>query len=125
MFKNKGASLKLVVWCLIIFSFSSIPSAKISDTNYIDFVIRKTAHISEFFILYILSYFAFNKNHKWALLFSIAYAASDEYHQSFTPGRGPSPKDVLIDTIGIILGYIFIWKGYFAKINPRIQKLLS
>lgn len=35
-----------------------------------------------------------------SVLISFLYAVSDEYHQSFVPGRGPAFRDVLIDTIG-------------------------
>ena len=35
-----------------------------------------------------------------ALVVCAAYAASDEFHQCFSDGRGPSPVDVVIDTAG-------------------------
>ena len=35
-----------------------------------------------------------------AFALTVLYAASDEFHQSFTPGRHPSPWDVLIDAAG-------------------------
>ena len=38
----------------------------------------------------------------WA--FSIAYAASDEIHQLFVPGRACMPLDVLIDSSGALAG---------------------
>jgi VanZ family protein len=34
----------------------------------------------------------------------VIYAVSDEFHQSFTPGREPKLRDVLIDTAGSFLG---------------------
>jgi VanZ family protein len=34
------------------------------------------------------------------LLITVAYAISDEWHQSFVEGRHGSPVDVLIDTAG-------------------------
>ena len=37
-------------------------------------------------------------------LFCVAFAGLDEWHQSFVPGRTPSPRDVLIDSIGIFAG---------------------
>ena len=39
-----------------------------------------------------------------AVLGACLYAITDEYHQSFVPGRNPSPVDVLIDTGGAGLG---------------------
>ena len=39
-----------------------------------------------------------------ALLFAVLYGISDEFHQSFVPGRSPDPLDVLADGIGAALG---------------------
>ncbi|WDC84212.1 VanZ family protein [Caloramator sp. mosi_1] len=55
-------------------------------------------------------------NNKFLIAFLICfvYAASDEFHQYFVPGRGPRVKDVLIDSLGAIVGIglikIFNWK---------------
>ena len=35
-----------------------------------------------------------------AFILTVLYAVSDEFHQSFTPGRQPSPWDVLVDAAG-------------------------
>ena len=43
----------------------------------------------------------------WSILIGVAYAASDEFHQSFIPGRGPSIRDVCIDSAGVLTG-IFV-----------------
>jgi len=43
-----------------------------------------------------------------ALIISIIYAISDEFHQSFTPGRDASIKDIMIDTAGIFLSIIIL-----------------
>jgi VanZ family protein len=38
----------------------------------------------------------------------IAYAVSDEIHQSFVTGRQGAPRDVLIDAVGVLAGvYLF------------------
>jgi VanZ family protein len=99
----------LVLWCSVIFYFSSLPDLRITDKNILDFIVRKLAHISEYFILYAL---AFNsiRNKKYALIFCILYAASDEYHQTFIQGRMGCVRDVLIDSIGIFVGYFFAEK---------------
>ena len=38
----------------------------------------------------------------------VAFAAGDEYHQSFVAGRGPSVKDVGIDSIGAFFGILTV-----------------
>jgi len=44
----------------------------------------------------------------WGIGISLVYGISDEFHQSFVPGRSPELRDILFDFIGIILGYIFL-----------------
>lgn len=78
--------------------------------------VRKAAHMTEYAILAILLYiwlgkwqFPVMKRSFLALLTSILYAASDEAHQRFVPGRAGRLGDVLIDSAGAILGlFIFI-----------------
>lgn len=40
----------------------------------------------------------------WAVIMAVAFAFSDEYHQSFVPGRHPRLTDVGIDAVGILTG---------------------
>lgn len=59
-----------------------------------------------------------NWRYRWAAaLLSLAYAVSDEYHQSWTPGRHPSWIDVGIDAIGATLG---LW-----VVAPQLAHLLQ
>ncbi|MCR4634206.1 MAG: VanZ family protein [Erysipelotrichaceae bacterium] len=73
--------------------------------------IRKLAHFTEFMILGILikvNYEGYSKDHTFLLplLYAVAYAASDEFHQLFVQGRYCSFKDVLIDSSGAFLGIL-------------------
>lgn len=86
-------------------------------SNYLIFPVRKLAHFTLYFVLGILFYNVvclYNIDIKKALLISILfcviYACSDEIHQLFILGRSGELKDVLIDTLGSILG-IFIVKN--------------
>lgn len=77
----------------------------------LEFLIRKAAHMTEYAILFGLYCHALRVSGakhtaRTALLMSAAYAASDEFHQSFTDGRGPSPVDVCIDTAGASLALL-------------------
>lgn len=38
----------------------------------------------------------------------LLYAASDEWHQTFVPGRGGTPRDVAIDAMGIALAVLLL-----------------
>lgn len=79
-----------------------------------DFVVRKTAHMAEFFILCVLVFFSQKnldtsfKNIVFPLLITIFYAISDEIHQYFVPNRSCQLKDVIIDSIGGILAIVCI-----------------
>lgn len=76
-----------------------------------DFIIRKGAHMSEYAILgilFLLHCFTYQnkRRHPYilALLFCIAFAATDEIHQLFVPGRSGQLADVCIDAAGGLLG---------------------
>lgn len=44
----------------------------------------------------------------WTILLSSLYGASDEFHQSFVPGRSPDPADWVADTVGAIGAVVVI-----------------
>ncbi len=78
------------------------------------FYLRKLAHVTEYLILYLLvyrllsQYFSPRRSLWLALIWCSIYAATDEFHQSFVPGRGASLWDVGIDTAGASLGLIMV-----------------
>ena len=91
-----------------------LPKDEITPTvvEKFQFPFRKIAHFGIFMLLGFCLSNAFNvtiKN-KWyisypcALVSGILYAISDEWHQNFSLGRGPSFKDVLIDSAGVAVG---------------------
>ena len=73
--------------------------------------VRKAAHMSEYCLLALafslpLTVYGARGMRRFllALLLSAAFAASDEFHQSFVGGRGPSVMDVGIDSLGAAIG---------------------
>lgn len=96
--------LPAIVWAGFIFYLSSIPDLKSGLEEFWDLVLRKFAHITEFAILFLLLARPLEKSLKWTLLFSLLYAASDEFHQSFVPGRWASLADFCFDAAGVFLG---------------------
>ena len=106
--------LPVVIWAALIFCFSNIPHLK-TNLKY-DFILRKIAHVFEYFILTFLLHRAFkdsfNLNTFYLLIYpfslSFLYAVSDEVHQLFVPGRVCSIRDILTDAIGIAGFYITI-----------------
>lgn len=74
-------------------------------------VIRKLAHVGEYAVLALLLYPSLSgRKHaaRWVLLACLAYAFTDELHQAFVPGRGPSLIDCAIDVAGAALGALLI-----------------
>lgn len=76
---------------------------------------RKCVHAIEYFILSILLIIALNtskvqgiKKYFIAILICFLYACTDEYHQTFIPGRNGNIVDVIIDTLGATLGAIAV-----------------
>jgi VanZ family protein len=98
--------LPVVVWAVVIFTFSSIPSLSTGLGGW-DEVLRKCAHITEYAIFGALLYRAIGRE-PLALATGIAYAATDELHQYFVRGRHATPVDVAIDAVGLALGML-IW----------------
>lgn len=90
----------------------------------LDHYFRKATHFTVYFILALLvikTLFCFDvKGRKlilMALIICIVYASSDEYHQLFVEGRGAQIKDVIIDSLGSMLG-IFV---YIIFKNKRLK----
>ena len=83
--------------------------------NRIEKVIRKIAHFSIYTVVGILvmaliSTYQIKEKNRLIIttIIGIIYACSDEIHQSFVPGRSPMITDVMIDTMGVILGILLI-----------------
>lgn len=78
-------------------------------------IIRKMAHFSIYTVIGILLMgllCTYKIKNKWRIVITIVtgmlYAISDEFHQSFSPGRTPKITDVYIDTLGVFLGVLLI-----------------
>ena len=84
-------------------------------------LVRKAAHTTEYALLAFLAWRVWRRPvwgdaRPWswseagkALLFSVVYAASDEFHQTFVPTRVGCWQDVVIDTGGAMVGLLLLW----------------
>ncbi len=99
--------LPVLAWAALIFALSAIPSLS-SGLGTWDLVLRKAAHVTEFAILGALLVRAIGTAAP-ALVAGVAYAATDEWHQSFVRGREGTPLDVAIDAVGVLAG-ILVWR---------------
>ncbi|MCC6499382.1 MAG: VanZ family protein [Anaerolineales bacterium] len=102
----------------VIFWFSSQPSTELPSFGLVDRIIKKSGHIFEYAVLAYCLWYAleFRKDRRWlAWLIALFYAASDEFHQSFVPGRFPSLWDVAIfDNLGALIG-LWLRSGFWKK----------
>jgi VanZ family protein len=87
----------------LIFFLSAQPDLG-TDLGWIDTVLRKCAHMGLYGLLWLLWARAVGP---WpALAITLAYAVSDEYHQTFVTGRHGAATDVLIDAVGVALAAV-------------------
>lgn len=75
-------------------------------------LLRKGAHLTEYAVLSLFFVTALRRAHGatprvalvGGILGSLAYACTDEFHQSFVPGREGMVSDVVVDCAGATLG---------------------
>lgn len=110
----------VLLWYCVIFWFSSRPDLPSQAIDWLDFMIKKSAHVGEFAILSGLLYFAFWPKKSLVLPLGLLAAFSDEIHQLYTAGRGAKLSDVLIDSTGLLVGFFIIRKfyGHSSRLRP-------
>jgi VanZ family protein len=134
-------------WMIVIFCFSAQPAAASDENNHFiirfllsmgidltkfmgagfaNFMIRKSAHMTEYAVLAVLLLISFLKNSKMrpyliSLFFCLIYAASDEFHQMFVPGRSCRAVDVLIDMTGASAITLIIFIIKYVKNNKTMR----
>lgn len=87
-------------------------------------LLRKAAHFSEFAALGMCLAWLHGMLQKGKLrpfLWGVLAASVDETIQRFVPDRGPSVKDVCIDSAGVLTGIILLWIGhdYFKRRSAK------
>ena len=117
--ESSGISGGIVSKLIAVFfkDFDALTSLKQAEIiNIITLIVRKTAHFLEYFILGVLSFLATSSYHKYkyntkkiyAFLICVLYAASDEIHQYFVPGRACRFLDICIDSAGSITAILAV-----------------
>jgi len=85
----------------------------------------KLAHLVEFGLFFFLAWQATGKKLWLAWLVTIAFAASDEWHQSFVPARDASPLDFIADVVGaglcaeMVRHRVLLWRFFSTRILGR------
>jgi VanZ family protein len=97
----------------LIFAFSAMPAGDEQHSTLM-LVMRKLAHFSEYFALTGLWWWALRTQIgarqalPIAIAIALSYAITDEFHQTFVSGRTGTPRDVLIDSAGILAAGLLI-----------------
>lgn len=140
--------LLITCWMFMVFGFSSAEGeastslsmkvAKIFVNNeinldFVENIIRKIAHLTEYAIggiLVYLFFLTFDLNARLqficSFVFVTLYAITDEIHQLMVPGRCGKIIDVYIDVLGILIGLcsvLLIIKIIESFTNKEIIKL--
>ncbi len=94
----------------LIFYFSAQPAG--DHHAWWVIVVRKIGHVTGYALLTALWVWVLRglvrRPILWAVLISLAYACTDEFHQTFVHGREGTPRDVLIDAVGIGIAALLI-----------------
>ena len=99
---------------------SSLPGYVFPDQPFWSF--DKVTHLIEFGLFGILVYRALRfprpiwRPYLITVIIGILYAASDEFHQLFVPGRNCDIRDFAVDVVGVML---------FAGISTRLHRKLN
>ena len=104
---------------------SSAELAVSADT--IHFYVRKAGHMTEYFLLAVAISFplyVYGVRGIWLVILAgiicVGFAGLDEYHQSFVADRGPSLRDVGIDSIGSLIGILMVQAFCWSTLhNPQ------
>lgn len=122
---------------LIVPEFSGFDGARRAEfVESLQFIVRKCAHFSAYFLLALLSVNFFNTFEKLkkplaagaaAFGFAFIYAAGDELHQLFVPGRSAQLRDVLIDSCGALCGLLLAAavRAVVAAVKKRKNKSIK
>ncbi len=97
----------------LIFYLSAQPNLR-TELGTIDLIGRKFVHMAEFGLLWLLWLRALGWSRGAAIAagaIAIGYAISDEYHQTFVDGRQGAPRDVLIDSAGVLLAALLYFRA--------------
>jgi VanZ family protein len=116
--------LAVAGWMALIFFLSSQPKLPSPPDPWADLLFKKGAHFGVYALLAVLFRRALPPGRRtWALswVLTVLYAASDEWHQSFVPGRHPQATDMLIDAFGAAAGLLLFWRLLRYRQAPALR----
>lgn len=122
--------LPALLWATIIFFFSAQPAApKVSGDEGIQLHLQKLGHATEYAILAFFLHHALRRGHQFqprraavfAALIAAAYGVTDEFHQSFIPGRFCALHDMAIDALGGVIAVTALY-AHESRRRPETNR---
>lgn len=111
--------LPACAWMVLIFFLSSQSNLPTAPAGASQELFLKLSHVVGYAVLAVLFERALalppRSGKVLALVLAVLYGLSDEFHQSFTPGRLPDPGDLLADAIGAIAALWLLRRDYWRK----------
>lgn len=103
-------------WVSFTYHQSVVSVGTLGVYGFVEFFIRKGAHVFVFFVLNWLFYLALHQTMKFPFIYrimisfvcTVLYAVFDEFHQSFTENRTSYVGDVFLDGLGGTLAIIVL-----------------
>lgn len=124
--KSKSTSTRAIEFIVDkIYDTSNMTEQEIAEkVESLQTPVRKLAHFTIYTLGGVITFvfmYKLNTTNKrkilYSLLFCLMYAITDEIHQYFIPGRSCEIRDVLIDTIGSLIGILITYLIYSKKKN--------
>lgn len=124
----------VIIWAGAIYYFSNKSLNFLAAPGIEALFLRKLGHMVEFGVLCFLIFRILGQTEKrhiywnlfWAVVFSVLYAVSDEYHQSLIQGRVGTYTDVIIDSAGVLIAAWLIYLHYHhvpVKLKPERENI--
>jgi VanZ family protein len=114
-----------VLLMAVIFGLSAQPDLN-SGLGVWDTILRKLLHMAEYGLLWLLWWRALGYGDRAVpAALAIAYAVTDELHQTTVEGRHGTPIDVLIDTAGVAIAMFLATRARTRRRRRRLDSVSS
>jgi VanZ family protein len=103
--------LPLAAWMGLIFYLSAQSELPHPQSGWVDLLVSSGAHVLSYGVLAVLWVRGLGAGPRaWLVAFAltVTYGLSDEFHQSFVPGRNPDVLDLTCDALGALAG-LWLW----------------
>lgn len=112
--------LPLAMWMAAIYVLSDRADIPGVQHGLLDLVLKKSLHAAGYGVLAWLWWRALDSAGvrqaiPWALALTVAYAVTDEWHQSTVEGRTGRATDVLIDALGATVALLIVRRHASGK----------